>query len=196
MEYKFKVGDKVVIHGVISDIDTFDDIHPYYVSIVGNDEKEWHSESILSLDVNAETKEEPKKTYEDGLKDVWKFMKKITDTDMQIIRDIYGSGYSLAGILEYHFPQVAMSKYEEYEKKKILHVGDEVTRIGSNNARAIVTGLIDKIAYLLWNDGTCGKYPTSELEKTGYSFDITSILKGIQKNLDAENWLTDEANNG
>ena len=62
MEHKYKVGDKVIMHGVVDEVDREDDEAPYLIRFDNIDGKNdfdtvWANEKVLNVDIE--------KTYED-----------------------------------------------------------------------------------------------------------------------------------
>ena len=117
--------------------------------------------------------------YEKGLNDAWKVAKMFfADMEADEIEKIFGKDWSYYKIMDMS-PQEALAKLEAYEKEQAeIKVGDVLLIYGEE---AIVTGIVDGNAYVLFGDGIANVWTVEELsnDKTGKYIDIQSVLQQI-----------------
>lgn len=163
-----KLGEKVLVEAEIVEINN--GAIPYHVEI--GDKRFWFK-NVQSI---------PPKTYEDGLHDAWQAAQRICT---QVIHeglsgddlyDIFGS-IDADYILMNFTPEEAYSKIQEWEKDHRIDVNDVV--IGSACTKGIATKILYDEVYVIWDDGSCGRYKKDNIKKTGNTIDIASILAKI-----------------
>lgn len=126
------------------------------------------------------------KTYEDGLNEAWECAKKIalesfsykdalTDEEL---KKAFGT-FDLEKIMTNNVLDV-IAKLEAYEAEKQIKVGCIVKGLSSESF-GVVTKSDKERAYVLWNDGSCGKHSQKDLTKTGKHIYISSVLAEIGK---------------
>lgn len=178
---KFKVGDKVRINvnigSVIKDCDVgiitmvtddIKDLMPYKVFFNRTNEFHWCSEDYLEL-------VESYKTYEQGLEEgrneAWEMARKLT-TDkhtggfgLEELYNIFGTTNNYK-VIKYNTFQELKEKIEAYEASNSLKVGDEVVS-KRTGGKAVITRNDKEGCYVLWHDGSCGRYHMNDFTKTG-----------------------------
>lgn len=176
---KYKVGDKVLVEGVVVETDNSQRVNTRIVFRDNTDE--WFNEQLLF---------DASKTYEDGLQDAWELARKIVlaeskggipERDMS---SIFGEEWTLSNILKNYTPQEALAKIEAYVESKAIKaikVGDVVVMRG---IEVIVTYIhTNNTADVLLDNGYTGKYePINQLKKTGRHIDISHLLEQIRGN--------------
>jgi hypothetical protein len=173
---KYKVGDKVLIQGKISEIEVDNNKVSYWVNYGGYD---CFSEKELL---------ESHKTYEDGLNDAWELAKKIvmstkakanayTGVDLT---NIFGDDHTTR-ILNNLTPQEALAKIEEYEESKAIKVGD-VVKSKDSELEFVLTAINGAIVQGVTRNGDVYNTVRKHVEKTGRHIDISSILEQIREN--------------
>ena len=174
MEHKYKVGDKVIMHGVVDEVDREDDEAPYLIRFDNIDGKNdfdtvWANEKVLNVDIE--------KTYADGLMNAWELMKILVDMDMETIHEIFGDSYY--NVLHKYSPKKALEKYLQYEEEKIFHVGDKV--LCGGKAALVVHVHCPDIVDILFSDGSVEEdVSTAGLKKTGDKIDLTELFEKIK----------------
>ena len=178
MERKYKVGEKVVLHGVVSHIIREDSNYPYRV-VIGEDEDcfEFLSESMLEPEENVVKVNTSEKTYEDGLMNAWELMKTLADMNIETVHEIFGD--SFYNVLHKYSPKKALEKYLQYEEEKIFHVGDKVLCGGI--AAVVVCIHNQNVVDILFSDGSAHEnVSTAGLKKTGDKIDLTELFEKIK----------------
>lgn len=175
------------------------DLKPYIEELDTNTEDtEEIKTEILSDDTD--TINEQSKTYEDGLKDMYKYIQKLyidisIDDLIKIFNLKYESFNSVGGVLNHIFRNYnsneIIEKVKEWEESQI-QVGDEIISTIST-AKGIITYIydinkevcgfgFDKKACILWEDGTCEETTeVDDLKKTGRNLkqELDNMLKNI-----------------
>lgn len=164
------LGEKVLVEAEIVEINN--GAIPYHVEI--GDKRFWFKK-VQSI---------PPKTYEDGLHDAWKAAQRICTQMIHEglsgydLNDIFGS-IDADYILMNFTSEEAFTKIQEWEKAHRIDVNDVV--MGSAHTKGIVTKILYDEVYVIWDDGSCGRYKKDNVKKTGSTIDIASILAQIQE---------------
>ena len=183
-EYRFKVGDKVYIKGIVGKVDYVDTVLPYKI-ITNNGVppiiEHWYADEQLMPTVNID------KTYEQGLEDgeneALRIIKKLGSYDGDVRVKIFNNSdaYHNGWCLDNYTLKEILSAIESYEADSSLKVGDEVTAINFMSPRG--TGVVTRICdndvdccYVLWHDGSGGKNNKKHLTKTGRTIDISGLV--------------------
>jgi len=134
-ELKYKVGDEVLIKGVVTNILCGD--YPYDIAFNKNNKNlvcwsETFNPECVVGEVEDFVKVDDQKTYEQGLNDAWKMAKKICMTinkgglPSDQLEDIY-DGYDLTDdILDNFSAQEAIDLYNAWKERNELKMGDIV----------------------------------------------------------------------
>lgn len=127
--YKYKIGDSVLLKGIITDVDTErGEIAPYEIELL--------NESLTYAD-EIEIELLSSKTYEDGLKEAWEIARKIENQlGSTILVSIFGSS-RIADILDNFSIQEVMEKINDYEATNTIKVGD-VVKVQSDSEYVVV----------------------------------------------------------
>ena len=128
------------------------------------------------------------KTYEDGLNEAWKFLRKIYDLKCDDIEEIFNTNGGVYGVISSTIPIKDMiSKLESYEAEKQIEVGDVVNVINNesyDSKAGIFLGEDYKHYWVLlpkYSVPQCLGISRYTLKKTGKQIDISSILAEIGK---------------
>ena len=172
---EFKVGDKVLVEMEI----ICEGLGRYNLSCDGCPD---------SLDVNKENlgKVATKKTYDDGMAEAWSIARKIAVAEeyggfsREETAQIFGD-YYMADVFDNHTATEAAAKIKAWEDAKRLRVGD-VIKI-SAGSEGEVEGVVSKIkgsgCYVIFEDGSSGRFGKDDLIKTGRAIDIVRLLAKI-----------------
>ena len=137
-------------------------------------------------------KELAKDIYQRGLDDAWEAARKIVlspdegGTSLPDLFAIFGDG-SMQRVFRSYSASEAIEKLKAYEEKQKandeIKVGDEVKRklASENDSRGIVTKEWGDIYYIMWPDGSSGKWYKDSIVKTGRHFDIKGFLEDVKK---------------
>ena len=128
--------------------------------------------------------------YQRGLDDAWEAARKIVlspdegGTSLLTIFAIFGVG-SMQRVFRSYSASEAIAKLKAYEEKQAddkIEAGDEVKRklASENDSRGIVTKEWGDIYYIMWSDGSSGKWYKDHIVKTGRHFDIDKILEEMK----------------
>ena len=174
-ERKFKVGDEVLIKGVISKIDDRDFTHcPYCLQTTNH--TVWVEEDMLSMDNST-------KTYEQGLEEGWELAGKIVDMKYDLRDKILGTNidnHTLDAITDNFTAAQVKEKIEQYERLNSIKVGDKVL-----SSHFIGGGIIthirgDDTADVIFSNGKVGSsIPIKSFTKAGSNVDISAFLKKL-----------------
>ena len=130
--------------------------------------------------------------YQKGLDDAWEVARKIVlspdegGTSLPDLLAIFGNG-SMQRVFRNYSASEAIEKLKAYEEKQKandeIKVGDEVKRklASENDSRGIVTKEWGDIYYIMWPDGSSGKWYKDSIVKTGRHFDIKGFLEDVKK---------------
>lgn len=127
----------------------------------------------------------PTKTYEDGLREAWDMAKRIVFYEKRggfstsQLEEIFGTS-DFDDILDNHTAQEAVAKIAEWEKMREVQVGDVVRDLFKDRT-AVVSYVYnyDSKCYVIFGDGSGGKYEKKDFVKTGRTIDITALLAQI-----------------
>ena len=129
--------------------------------------------------------------YQRGLDDAWEAARKIVlspdegGTSLPDLFAMFGNGPMQAVFRNYSATQ-AIAKLKDHEEKRKaddeIKVGDEVKRklASENDSRGIVTKEWGDIYYIMWSDGSSGKWYKDSIVKTGRHFDIKGFLEAMK----------------
>jgi hypothetical protein len=165
----FKVGDKVLLEGKISEYDASD--NTYCV-----DFSDYHKCTRTTHWIKDDVLHTMDEFYNKGLNDAWELARKIAlptsdgGYSCEELQDIFGYR-SFNSVLKMFTPQEALAKIKAYEERNKIRVGDVVKLKGTSH-EAIVTRVTETILHCLFKDGRCtpGCYKEN-YEKTGKHFD-------------------------
>lgn len=167
---KYKVGDKVLVEGVLKRIDENCD-YPYQVRIA-DVHKIYFSEDELK---------DASKTYEDGLNDAWELAKKLYNLDCNTLEDIYGVDGGFYGLMKKYTAQEALAKIEAYEESKAIKVGDVV--VADDGVKCVAIDFTSDDDVIVLNENGCAEaHLKSVFKKTGRHIDIEHLLEQIRGN--------------
>lgn len=135
-------------------------------------------------------KELAKDIYQRGLNDAWEAARKIVRMSEGDLLNIFTECYpavctALQVLLKYDASE-AIEKLKAYEEKQKaddkIEVGDEVRRksASENERGGIVTKDWEDSYFIMWTDGSSGKWDKDKVVKTGRHFDIASILEDMK----------------
>lgn len=187
MEYK--VGDKVLVEGVVVEVDEKGICNADELTIKAKfpslcDYKIWLAEHELFELPKAE------KTYEQGLEDAWELAKKIADWSHLKRNDILGtqgSNNGVADIFGNFTPQTALAKLKAYEDAQAIKVGD-VVKFKRMSEEHVVLAIAENECSTYCLDEEYKDYPVQhfgrenikDFVKTGKHVDIAGLLEQIK----------------
>lgn len=132
-------------------------------------------------------KELAKDIYQRGLDDAWEAARKIVlspdegGTSLTEWFAIFGGNSSMQRIFRNYSADQAIAKLKAYEEKRKaneeIKVRDEVMVYG---IRGVVTYICGDVYTVMMYDGSCGKWASADLRKTGKQHDIDKILEEMR----------------
>lgn len=169
---KFEVGDKVLVEAEIVDKSEVN-LNKYQIDI---DCYEYSSYAWVN-GKNIHRGDIATKTYEDGMAEAWELLKIIsTQYTEKELEEIFGFPYPLK-LLELT-AQEAAAKIKAWEDAKEIHVGDVVKMTGGE-----FEGVVSKVkgsgCYVIFGDGSSGRFAKDDLIKTDRKINITGLLAEI-----------------
>lgn len=172
-----KVGDKVLVKAEVIEVGKTNTKQLVKVELVDGFTY-WHKEDTL---VPAD------KTYEQGLGDAWKLVKRAYKFTENARMKIFGC--TMLSLLESMTPQEALAKLEAYEAEKTIKQWD-VVEYGSNNTKILVTEIAGETfsGIKITPTNEFGKFGAvysarnlTDCKKTNYKADLSTILAEIGK---------------
>ena len=161
---KYKVGDEVLVKAEITKV--YDS--GVVIKAGGLGEAFFANENI---DVN--------KTYSQGLADAWELARKLYNTVIQEVDEIFGVNGGFYEVMRDFTAEEALAKISEYESAKEIKVGD-VVRASKEGFNGVVTLVKNGRVYVMYDDGSCGEWSVDVLTKTGKHIEgIESWLRQI-----------------
>lgn len=128
----------------------------------------------------------------DGRNDAWEAVRKIVlnpyngGISISDLVSIFGNS-SIQNIVKNYSASEVIAELKAYEKKQKaddeVKVGDEVKhKLASKNddSRGIVTKEWKDVYYIMWSDGSSGRWDKDRIVKTGRHFDIDKILEEMR----------------
>lgn len=129
--------------------------------------------------------------YKDGVNDgrneAWEAARKIVlspdegGTSLPDLFAMFGNG-SMQSVFRKYSASEAIEKMKAYEEKQKaneeINVGDEVMVYGN---RGVVTYICGDVYTVMMYDGSCGKWVSADLRKTGKQHDIDKILEEMKE---------------
>ena len=104
-----------------------------------------------------------------------------------IVDPLYGARYFIKGFNTLVFDDFGLDQLKRFDgdakvKQDEIKVGDEVMGVGDGDAKGIVTNICEDRMYILWGDGSAGKFINSSdlFKKTGRHFYIKSIFEQLR----------------
>ena len=150
--------------------------------------EEGYESGIKQIKVNHRT--EVDDAYKKGLSDAWEVAREISvmpyETQTEVFNECGNS--NVFGVYTASEAKEKIEAWEEKQTKKQdsekIMVGDEIKLKNSGDYKAIVTRLQDQSMFIVWDDGSSGRYSiqNTNFVKTGRHYDIRSILEQMQEN--------------
>lgn len=167
---KYKVGDEVLVKGVINDI-YVGEKKPYAVKSVDNN---FCRDTARVIYIREEDIiPVPDMTADEA----WEIARKIEIMRSDVLLEIFDMNSSYC-ILQDFLPQQAKAKIEAWEAEKEIKVGDEVEFNGEIGVVTKIDGA-EGFYSLLFKNGETGAYQAKRIKKTGRHIDIDGLLKKI-----------------
>lgn len=183
---KYKVGDEVLIKGVVTELRNPNRTdYPYKIRF-DSDRLEL-SQVCTFTEVSVVGKVNNQKTYEQGLNDAWVMAKIIMDRKPQIVLAPIYDGYVTFYDIAHNFSaQEVIDKYNAWKEKQKFKMGDIVEYdVAGGCERAIFYSEGPQVWWLLSKDNAEPLYLCKEdfaLRKIGESgLDISGALANIEK---------------
>lgn len=164
---EFKVGDKVLVEAEITNI--FDGWYNLKTTYRGA------SICMMEMQANKVYPLSAGKTYEDGMAEAWEVARRIA-WDPDRVR-VFGT-FDLEHIFKDHTWQEAAAKIKAYEDAQEICVGD-VVKITTGAFEGVVTKVKEEGYYVIFGDGSSGKFKKSAIKKIGRTIDIAGLLAEI-----------------
>lgn len=169
---EFKVGDEVLVKGIVSDIYEDGDI---IVSLIGADGNKYTKQicpdkSILVKDMTAE--------------EAWELVNFITTLKVEDKRKIFGYYCSCEDIINTFSYEEAKEKIKEWEKSNKFDAGDEVIPKDGNYRNGecgiVVVCSPDESIGVIHRGNDFTWYKKDSLKKTGRHIDFNECMKHME----------------
>lgn len=124
----------------------------------------------------------PISDYERGLNDAWELARKISQIDVDKIRNVIpedNTMYPLKAVFQKLTVQEAFARMKTYEEEQLIHVNDEVQTFNGTHKGVVTFVRTCGDFFVLWDNGTADIYTTKVVKKTGRIINIQSILAQI-----------------
>ena len=161
---EFEVGDKVLVEMEI----ICEGLGEYSLSCEGCPDSLYLNKKILG-------KVATKKTYEDGMEEAWETAQWIACNPNRV--RVFGT-FDLDRIFKDHTWQEAAAKIRAWEDAKEIHVGD-VVKMTEGKFEGVVSKVKGSGCYVVFGDGSSGRFAKDDLTKTGRKIDIAGLLAEI-----------------
>lgn len=169
---KYKIGDKVLIEGIISG--TEGDMKCWISFCKGG-----YNYVVDQDDIRPFTE----KTYEDGLNDAWAVAKKIIDLHVELndfeYVDLFDGCVNQLEVLDRLTAAETIERIVAWEEAHTIHVND-VVRINDSKEYGVVTDADSNLYRVISDNGMSWLYGVQNITKTGRTVDIMGLLKQIK----------------